>query len=337
MPKKNIKIAIITVIALIVMATIFIFVILPTKKSNNSSNSSNATATKTTKNISDQDQIFSTLDFDATGRSYDMLNDPTGPYYHQIVRAISVDGLDFQKTGGVLIDKASVPDVIRLDSGRLLLYAADGVMDRSRNSLLVAYSDDDGASWTAGSLHVSNERTRFSVGTDPDIVLLDDGSFRLFYLYRELPASGQFDPNATCQVLSAVSTDGLNFIEEPGVRFEYTNITDPDVVKIGNTWYMYTSQGPRLIAASSTDGLTFTYEKIVREQGSVSSTIVMDDNSYRQFFCRDGIRSAISTDGLNWQENEGLRLTADDGEFICDPSPVQLDNGWIMIYKTTPL
>lgn len=279
---------------------------------------------------------FANLDFDSKGDINNDFSDPTGPFYHKIARALSTDGLAFTKEDDILLDKTSVPDAIRLNSGRIMLYAVDGLPKRSRSGILVAYSDNDGKTWKAGSLQVKTSRTSFIVGGDPEIVLLPDGKYRLYYINNERPAGSSPDPNAVNQVRSATSTDGLNFTEENGVRFEYANITDPDVVKIGDTWFMYLAQGPKLVAAASTDGLTFTLNKTIRDKGSVSNTIPVDGGKYRQFFCNEGIQSATSTDGLSWQNDSGTRLSPETNQFICDPVPVKLTNSWIMLYKISP-
>ena len=68
--------------------------------------------------------------------------------------------------------------------------------------------------------------------------------------------------------------------------------------KIGTKWFISLASGPRLIAASSPDGLNFRLGKTIQERGSKSNTIYIGNNLWRQFFCEGGIRSAVSSDGL---------------------------------------
>jgi hypothetical protein len=275
------------------------------------------------------------LKFDVPAPAADPFRDPSGPYFHDVFRASSSDGVSFSTGGAAVFSKASVPDVIRLPSGRLLVYAVDGA-GRSQAGLRVAVSDNKGRTWRQGSVQLKSVRVP-PVGADPDVVLLPNGKLRLFYVVMPMPTQpGAFDPQAAHQVLSAVSSDGVSFKEEPGTRFERAQVTDPDVVRIGSRWLMYLSQGPRLIAASSQDGLRFTFERVIREQGSVSATVHAGGGTWRQFYCDGGIRSAVSADGLEWAVEEGMRVGPMEGKTVCDPAPLLLGGGWVLFYKVGP-
>ncbi|MBI4358041.1 MAG: hypothetical protein HY584_01955 [Candidatus Omnitrophica bacterium] len=267
---------------------------------------------------------------------HDPFEDPVGPYYHQIYKAISSDGLEFTKIPELVFDKASVPDVLRLADGRILIYAVDGA-HRSRSGLMVAISSDNARSWQQGSLQMRNSRG--FAGADPEAVLLADGKIRLYYVtFGKRPEPGQPpDFESVNDIRSAVSSDGILFEEEDGIRFSYPQITDPDMIKIQSTWFMYVSQGPRLIRASSPDGLHFEYEDIVRENGSVSNTVAVEGGRWRQYYCAEGIRSALTSDGLHWQEEGGFRAFPEEGHMICDPAPVKVESHWMMFYKVAPL
>ncbi len=274
------------------------------------------------------------LKFDSPAVTSDPFNDPSGPFYHQILKASSPDGVNFMKEEGVVFDKASVPDAIRLPSGRLVVYAVDGAR-RSNSGIMVAISDDDGQTWQQGSVQLESPMN-FG-GADPEVVLLPDDKLRIYYVvFPMIGQPGMIDPEIKNKVFSAVSSDGINFQEEDGVRFEHAQITDPDVVKIGDKWFMYLAQGPRLIAATSPDGLSFQLEATIREQGSVSNTVPIGDNLWRQFFCDRGIRSAISSDGLAWQDDSGFRLQPESDRIMCDPVPVQVGPNWLLFYKVGP-
>ncbi len=267
------------------------------------------------------------LKFDNPPLKYDPFNDKNGPFYHQVFLAKSPDGLNFTKESDVLFDKASVPDMVALPNGRLLAYMVDGA-GRSKSGVMVALSDDEGISWDQGSLQLKRKSAQPGGIADPQIIYYKNGTFRLYYLV--------FGPGKN-SVKSATSTDGINFEEEDGTRFEYPRITDPDIVNFDGKWFMYLSQGPKLIAASSDDGLTFKLEKTIREKGSVTKTVYVDVNFYRQFYCSDGnIKSAKTADGLNFTDEPGDRLTSDPGQTICDPAPVHQNGAWLMLYKVAP-
>jgi len=282
------------------------------------------------------------LSFDHAAATSDPFDDPSGPYFHQVMKASSPDGLSFVKISGVVLDKASVPDIIRMPDGRLIIYAVDGG-GRSDSGLMVAVSDDDGQTWQQGSLPVEYQGNHRQ-GVDPDAVVLDDGSVRLYYIVfpdRQPPLDAQGNPipgsGEPIRVMSATSTDGIHFVEEEGVRLQAADtefVTDPDVVKIGDTWFMYLSEGQTDIAYVSDDGMSFTRSGPVRDDGAVSNTVPIGGGRYRQYFCRRGISSAVTSDGLNFQDDPGVRLEADPGKIACDPAPVEVDGLWLMFYKT---
>lgn len=288
-----------------------------------------------------EEKSSSEIAFDKEDITSDPFNDPNGPFYHKVYKAVSKDGTTFTKTGELIMDKASVPDIVKTKDGTLFIYAVDGAQ-RSNSGFMVARSKDGGKTWEQGSLQVKTSRTKFSVGADPQAVLLDDGRIRLFYLVSDKPPLDEtgklIETGSKKYIKSAISSDGVNFTEEDGNRLEMTKLwTDPDVVKIGSKWFMYLSEGSKNIIAISDDGITFTTEgKVVRTDGAISKTIPTDDGKYRQFYCKNGISSAVTADGLNFT-NEIVSLESEDNEILCDPTPVKISEGnWLMIYKQAP-
>lgn len=270
------------------------------------------------------------LAFDQKAAVTDPIGDKNGPFYHNVHTAASVDGLRFSGGATQILNHASVPDAIKLPSGQLVIYAVDGAA-RSKSGVLVAVSGDQGKTWSAGSMQLSSSRTG-SVA-DPQITLSDTGQLRLYYVVFPAPPTAGQPPTSVNKVYSATSNDGINFSEESGVRFEYGQITDPDVIKIGSLWFLYAAQGPRQIYATSDDGTSFSYKGITRQNGAISKTVALSNGGFRQFYCAKGISSSTTTDGLTWVD-EGVNLPAPAGQSICDPSPLQLDdNSWLMVYK----
>lgn len=295
-------------------------------------------------------EVSTELKFDKEGLSEDPFMDKNGPFYHKVYKATSTDGVTFTKTGELIMDKSSVPDVVKMNDGTLYIYAVDGAQ-RSNSGIMVARSKDNGKTWEQGSLNVKTSRTKFSVGADPQAVLLPDGSIRLYYLVfpdKKPPLDSTGKPIPTGEknyIKSAVSTDGVNFTEEEGSRFEMTQIwTDPDVIKIDPStgsgqgkWFMYLSEGSKNIATTSDDGMTFTLGDAVRNDGAISKTVPVGDRKYRQFYCKAGISSAVTTDGINFT-GEVVSLKDDGNEILCDPTPVKISDGnWLMFYKSAPI
>lgn len=303
------------------------------KKTNKSSSS--PTTTNQSKVTKLEKIDVSKLKFDQEAAITNPISDGNGPYFHQVFTAISSDGLNFTPTNELVADKASVPDIAKLTSGQLVMYAVDGAA-RSKSGLLMAVSDDNGASWKTGSVQLTSKQVG---AADPEILLTSDGKLRLFYIIFPggMGAAGKPDPSEKNQVYSATSSDGINFSEEPGIRFEYPAITDPDVIKIGKKWFMYVAQGTNQVYATSTDGNSYTYGGVIRTNGSVSKTVPIEGGKFRQFYCGMGIVSATSADGIEWSNDPGTRVGIIPGKILCDPSPVQLSgNNWLMLYKTSP-
>ncbi len=258
--------------------------------------------------------------------------DPNGPAFHQVLIARSSDGLTWQTDDRVIIDKASVPEGVRMPDGRWIIYAADGTT-LGGPGLVYAESLDEGETWTCGKINVP--------GADPDIVFLPDGRIRLYFI--EFPGPHSLTPEPTQRpnlVRSAISSDGRNFVVEEGTRLEGVNYTDPDVLRVGDTWFMYVSTGPMAWAAQSSDGLTFELIGQVNDGGAVSSSYLFPDGTLRHYFCGNGgILSAISVDGAAaWLVEPGIRIVqSPDVQMVCDPS-ISSDGrgGYWMVYKIQP-
>jgi hypothetical protein len=261
--------------------------------------------------------------------------DPSGPSYHQVLMAKSSDGLAWQTDGKVIIDQASVPGGVRLPDGRLIIYAVDG-SGLGGQGLVYAESNDEGKSWTCGKVNIQ--------GADPDVVLLPDGKIRVYYVEFPFgPGQPPADPAKTDkpnQIKSAISSDGKNFTVEEGVRLEGIAYTDPDVIRVGNEWFMYVSTGTTAWAARSDDGLAFKLIGKVNETGAVSGSYIFPDGTIRHYFCgKGGIASAISAYGASvWKEEAGVRLPFNPSfKSLCDPSVISDGKGgYLMFYKIQP-
>jgi len=147
-------------------------------------------------------------------------------------------------------------------------------------------------------------------------------------------------PGAHC-IYSATSSDGINFKEEPGVRFSYDSgtqfgITDPDVVRLNDgSWLMFLSLGTQLLKAKSPDSSgTFTYDKSFNwNQGGVSGSYNFD-GVVRTFVCyQGGIDVATYDQGNGTLKLGGVALNPPASGLIADPSVIQVDKEYLMFYK----
>jgi len=235
----------------------------------------------------------------------------------------------------MLFDHASVPGALITSDGTIFVYFVDGT-NTVKGGPAVAKSTDLGKTWTEYATNFENPIRDKNCFADPEAELLDDGVIRLYLVCFPMGIS----PNQKVQseVVSALSSDGLNFKIEDGKRAVSQNnetLTDADVIKIGDLWKMYTSSGPKVISFSSDDGLSFTREDGYRNStGAVTGSYLVSDNLARHYYCaQDGIRSATSNGG-DWTVETGIRIEKGENKMICDPTIIQLpDSTYKMFYK----
>lgn len=259
------------------------------------------------------------------------INNPNGPYYHQIYAATSSDGLTWQKQGKMLFDHASVPGAV-VKNNKIYLYFVDASFDEDQ--LSVVTSTDNGQTFT--------EKQKVTVQDTPSYAIVDphpqlvDGKIRLYYFSSPVAPGEEKEPTSY-QIYSASSNDGVNF-DNPQVAFSNQQIiTDPDVFQTDTDWRMFVSEGTQLLLAISTDGgLTFQQdENFSWDKGGVCDTIKMG-GVFRTYFCgQGGILSATGAETGKLIQETGVRLESENDQIICDPSVVQLPDGsYLMFYKT---
>lgn len=115
-------------------------------------------------------------------------------------------------------DHADVPTVARLADGRIIAAFQGYPPDRPQdfNRVGVRFSSDEGRSWTAAQpIAIAGMDAGLAPPFDPTLVPLPDGRLRLYFTSH--PGSDE-QPGQTA-IHSAVSTDGIRFAFEPGIRF----------------------------------------------------------------------------------------------------------------------
>jgi len=148
---------------------------------------------------------------------------------------------------------------------------------------------------------------------DTGIIRLTDGRWRLYY-------------SGSNVIRSAISPDGLSFTLESGTRLAGGN---PYPVRLDDgrirMFYCATNGFSVLSAISTDEGLTFTAEDGVRISNDMAGfhfitnpAIVRTSNGWRGYFSNGQetvgtpylIKSATSTDMLNWTMDAGVRIGA---------------------------
>ncbi len=259
----------------------------------------------------------------------------------RLLFATSTDGLTWTRTDQLITDQANIPSVV-LKDGRIFVYFVTWV-EELRNQIAVAISNDQGKSWIFKEVHITGRQGN---PTDPDVVLLDDGRFRLYY-------TSQIPGVSDIETFSAISDDGITFTLEEGTRIsaaeDGANVVNVKVMKVGDILHLYglNEYGPDgLYHATSSDGVTFTKQDTIDENMILSSAVALDDGYRFYGFKHSGskdvkysfeIDSWTSEDGFTWVMDEGARLVFDgtsamERMFVKDPAVTQLDDGTYMMF-----
>lgn len=266
-------------------------------------------------------------------------------------------------SGGVLeklatFERAGVPTVTRMADGRLIAAhqhfpeANDAHFDK----VAVRFSSDEGKNWTQPQvirLRGWPQGMRFPF--DPTLVSLSDGRVRLYFTSVKGRTFDEHNP----AIYSAISSNGLDYAVEPGVRFgvEGRPVIDCAVVLHQGVCHLFAPDNgaggppgrrrdsrPRLqdrpkngagYHATSKDGLNFTRVADVqivgrrRWLGNAQS-----DGQIITFFGtgEPGVWIATSLDGQTWRLDETLpRIRG------ADPGAVKLKDGaWLFVVTGPP-
>lgn len=205
----------------------------------------------------------------------------------------------------------------------------------------------------------------------PGVAPIPSGGYRLFYT-----AVGPDKPYRSCQgyILSAVSEDGLTFHPEPGIRLApqpslphmSLRVIAPTIAACADgRWRMYfesrgSADHPTVIcSAISADMLEWELEEGIRLQlsGSVRAPryLTLADGCGRLYCCgvefgpagptggeviSQGVISAITTDGINFEWEPGYRLEpsqeqCETGGFSAAEviAPTAADDQWTLFYS----
>jgi uncharacterized protein YjdB len=292
----------------------------------------------------------------AVGRSTSTNGFP--PY--RLLLANSTDGISWSRTNIVLGDRSSVADGLVLPSGRILIYYVAGAKiisgtEQNANDIVVAVSDNSGSAWIYKDVIFNNIPTGATKPVDPNVVLLDDGSLRMFVTI-DPDQSGSEKP----QTYSAISTDGGFTYTIEGKRFSVPNteILDPENFRFSDTdWRLWSGGIPgKNIYALSTDGGDdfvsqgeFCLGKSDDNSNChiVADVIQADSADYRIYAfgpmgtsLKEGICYYFSEDGSAWELNPNSKFEIDnangiESERIWAPAVLKLaDDRYILIYET---
>jgi hypothetical protein len=255
--------------------------------------------------------------------------------------------------------RAGVPTAARLPDGRIIAahqhFPEDD--DEDFDKVAVRFSSDEGRTWTRPEvIRVTGlpEGARFPF--DPTLVPLPDGRVRLYFTFMR---GRRLDRNPQV-IASALSSNGVDFAVEPGVRFaiEGRPVIDCAVVLHGGMFHLFApdngpiagaeaepavaptppqpvgrSNAPAAPAvgyhATSPDGLTFTRQDDVYMEGDRRwlGNALSDDGVIRFFGTGPGgVWTATSEDGATWLPEVTWPVPG------ADPGAVRLrDGSWLIV------
>jgi hypothetical protein len=224
----------------------------------------------------------------------------TGPH---ILSAVSGDCDVWVKEPGIRVgngvcaavaDRALCPDVIPLSDGRLRMYFEAGRRD-GPSVILSAVSDDGLAFQLEPGERTDPRFVRTYTWGAPRVLHINEPPFRFRMYYHRYTHPLVAGLDAGNHIISAVSSDGLDFVQEDGVRIsqedvqrESFSVYAPDVIRLGTGGYcMYYSAW-----GAGTEGGSGGWN----DRGGVAG----------------GIFIALSDDGLGW-----CKVRTADGKLQC--------------------
>lgn len=260
-----------------------------------------------------------------------------------------------------IFERAGVPTVARLKNGRLLAAHQHFPQDNDEEFDKVAlhFSADDGRTWTKPEImRLKGLPEQMRLPFDPTLVPLPDGRIRMYFTsVAQRQAQG-----ALPAIHSAISTNGLDYTYEPGVRFaiEGRSVIDCAVVLHNGTFHLYSpdngaqdtqrNRPPEMkpqdgigYHATSKDGLNFTRQADVQLNGRRRWLgNAQSDGKLITFFGtgepygftpKPGQRGgnlwmATSSDGENWQLIKSPLIMGGD------PGAVQAKDGGLIVLGT---
>lgn len=262
----------------------------------------------------------------------------------QILIATSSDGITFTPSGVRLTAQGNVPDMVVASDGTIFAYYIGQSISQNDEDTVVAKSVDNGATWTYHFLTFNNLPSPRQPG-DPDVVLLPDGTFRMFY-------TDSVD-EALIGIRYADSTDGMTFTYGGIALNAGIPVADSTTFFQNGTWTMLViDHSPDFLfkqyKATSTDGKTFTY---VGEVGDVvgptgtyflSNPLIEHDDLRMIGFGGDNqtLESFSSPDTITWTSDPTPILSASPlslqgGTYLQDSSVAKLANGtYLLLYVT---
>jgi len=250
-------------------------------------------------------------------------------------------------------ERAGVPTLARLADGRLLAAFQHFPRDdrAAFDRVAASYSSDQGRSWSPPqAIRIHDIDPDLARPFDPTLVVLPDGRIRIYFTSnrRSGPRFG------TPEIYSAISSDGLTYRFEPGVRFAIAGrrvIDSAVAIHEGQFHLIVPDNGMEELGdirgsdrhgpaegsgyhAVSRDGLRFERQPDIRlpVRGRWLGNLVSDGGRLVFFGTGPGPWPVMSADGHGWQA-----ATTNIAVPGADPGVVRLaDGSWLFVVTSPP-
>ncbi len=243
-------------------------------------------------------------------------------YGHQIYLTTSPDGLTFDGDGALILDHASVPDLVLGPDGRLWVYFVNG--EPGKHGIFAARQGEGGDWEVLGCVTLDGQFNGNAV--DPNVTRLPDGRIQLVYFEGSFVGGPKPGPDAPHPIYRAVSEDGLRFtvqerlIAAPGV-------TDPSVVRLSDgSWLMALQRQGTTLLARSADGAAYELLETTFQDPGIGDLGVLPDGRVALYLSQ----IHVSADGGQTWETVPGRVPGDgmDASIVALP-----EGGYAFAYK----
>jgi hypothetical protein len=261
------------------------------------------------------------------------------PWQNALILSKSDDGIQFN-TPVVFQDSSGVPSVIQWKPDTLVAvfqWFRQPNPSPTWDRVAVKFSYDNGNNWTQPvPIVVNGLPVGYQRPFDPTLVLTADQKLRIYFSSSNGVPAGGLD--STVNTYSAISTDGINYIFEPGPRFDQATIRviDPAVSFFNGNWHLTAPIGaPQdgAFHAVSTDGISFTSLPNIPSDNTHNWTgnLLVDNGQLRFYGSGARIWYNQSADGNIWSGYTSTNVIGGD------PAVVKLSNGkYLMICVGPP-
>jgi hypothetical protein len=241
--------------------------------------------------------------------SYNSFSQGNPPWERPLMIARSTDGITFTNNS-IFQDSSGVPSAVKWKGDTLVSvfqWFRQPQGSPSWDKVAVKFSYDNGVNWTQPlPIIINSFPVNFQRPFDPTLAVLNNDSLRIYFSSSNGIPSGGLD--STINTYSAVSTDGINYIYEPGARFDHPSnkVIDPAVIFFNGSWHYSAPIGAPQDGAyhcTSNDGLNFTLQGnyLSNSTHNWTGNFLINNPSVLRFYGSGAhIWFNESNDGINW-------------------------------------